>query len=174
MEETIEYLNDTAVMLAKEAMHDEAIACLRKGLLKEPTNATLWFNLSLSLRAQGKIHEAQSALITAAEAYPFDPDVWDTLGLVSHELGDIETAQIAYLNALDIAPENGRIWNNYGVLFFSQEKYLEARQSFEKALTLDPTDNDALFNLHDTYEILNLDTEKEQCAKILKERNIDF
>lgn len=174
MEETVEYLNDTAVMLAKEDMHDEAIACLRKGLLKEPNNATLWFNLSLSLRAQGKIHEAQSALITSAESDPFDQDVWDTLGLVSHELGDIETAQISYLNATELAPENGRIWNNYGVLFFSQEKYTEARNSFEKALTLDPNDNDALFNLHDTYDILGLDAEKDLCAKILKERKIEF
>ena len=138
MKETAEYLNDSAVLFASEGSHKEAIACLRKGLLLEPGNGILWFNLALSYRAIGNRKEARTALMNAVQANPADPDIIDTLAVVLHELGEDSSAGEAYRQALELAPGNGRIWNNFGVLQFSQARYADAASSFEKLWPLFP------------------------------------
>jgi len=168
MEETPEYLNDRAVMLASEGLHEEAIACLKKGLLLAPSNGILWFNLALSCRALGRRDEARDALLKAARDKPLDVDILDTLGVVLHELGEDASSEECYRNALDIDPGNGRIWNNYGVLQFSQERFAEACASFEKAITLIPDFDDALYNLRDTYEELGRVEDMQKCAAMLE------
>jgi len=51
MQETADFFNDSAVMLAAEGCHSEAIACLRRGLQLEPYSSLMWFNLGLSYYA---------------------------------------------------------------------------------------------------------------------------
>ena len=173
MEETAEYLNDSAVELADEGEHAAAIACLLKALLMEPYNSAIWFNLALSYRATNRLEEAKAALVRAAEYRPQDIDILDTLGVVMHETGNDFVAEKLYLQILDIDPGNGRVWNNYGVLQFGQEKYSEACRSFEKAVTLIPDFYDALYNLRDTYEELGKTAEMKKCASILAGRIAD-
>ena len=168
MEETPEYLNDSAVMLASEGLHEEAIACLKKGLLLEPSNGILWFNLALSCRALGRREEARDALLKAARDKPLDVDILDTLGVVLHELGEDTSSEECYHHALDIDPGNGRVWNNYGVLQFSEDRFPEACASFEKAITLIPDFDDALYNLRDTYEELGRVEDMQKCAAMLE------
>ena len=154
MEESAEYYNDTAVVLAAKGQHSEAIACLRKGLSLDPNNPILYFNLALSSRAVGKLEDAKNALLQAAKSNPLDVDVLDTLGVVLHESGDDFDAEESYRHALELDPGNGRVWNNYGVLLFGQTRFDEACKAFEKAVTLVPDFDDALYNLRDTYEEL--------------------
>jgi Tfp pilus assembly protein PilF len=172
MEETPENLNDSAVELASKGLHSEAIACLRKAILLAPRNSTLWFNLALSSRALGRLGEARQALLNALEAKPEDVDVLDTLGVVLHESGEDLASEECYRNALERDPGNGRIWNNYGVLQFSESRFAEACQSFEKAVTLIPDFDDALYNLRDTYEELGRGADREKCAAILASRGV--
>lgn len=173
MEETIEWLNDSAVRLAADGLHEEAIASLQKGLLSDQHNHILWFNLALSYRALGRMQEARDSLVHAAEASPLDVDILDTLGVVLHETGDDRIAEECYKNALTLLPSNGRVWNNYGVLQFTQERYSEAVQSFEKAIALIPDFDDALYNLKDTYGELGRTEEMEKCEKILEQRGFN-
>lgn len=173
MEETVEYLNDSAVLLAADGHHEEAIASLRKGLRFAPHNSTLWFNLALSYRALGKRDDARNALLHAARENPLDVDILDTLGVVLHEVGEDAAAEESYQHALEIDPSNGRIWNNYGVLQFGQERFEEACQSFEKAVTLVPDFDDALYNLRDTYEELGKTGAMEKCTAMLARRDAD-
>lgn len=170
MEETPAYLNDSAVLLAADGHHAEAIASLRKGLLLDPENATMWFNLGLSYRATGNLPDARHALLQALRNNPLDVDTLDTLGVVLHEIGEDESSGEAYRNALELAPGNGRVWNNYGVLLFSQSKFDEACKSFEKAVSLIPDFEDALYNLRDTYEELGKTALMEKCDAALNAR----
>lgn len=174
MKETAEFLNDSAVHLASENLHEEAIACLRKALFLEPENSTVWLNLALSYRSLSKLAEARNALFQAAKCNPLDVDILDTLGVILHEMGEDAASEEVYLNALEISPGNGRVWNNYGVLKFSQSRFLEACQSFEKAITLIPDFDDALYNLRDTYEALGKTEAMEKCKAMLAERNPEF
>ncbi len=172
MQESAEYYNDTAVRLAMDGQHEEAIACLRKGLSLDPKNSTLWFNLALSSRAVGRLSDAKGALLKSAQANPLDVDVLDTLGIVLHESGDDADAEESYGHALEIDPGNGRVWNNYGVLLFGQSRFEEARKAFEKAVALVPDFDDALYNLRDTYEELGRFDEMKKCAEILERRGV--
>ena len=114
MEETADFFNDSAVSLAAEGCHTEAIACLRRGLQLEPYNSLMWFNLGLSYYALNEKDNARHALYQAVRCDPFDADIWDTLGVVLHETGEIDASRLAYTKALELEVENGRIWNNYG------------------------------------------------------------
>lgn len=172
MEESAEYYNDTAVVLAAEGHHAEAIACLRKGLSLDPKNSILYFNLALSSRALGLLEDAKNALVKAVKENPLDVDSLDTLGVVLHESGHDEDAEESYRNALAIKPGNGRVWNNYGVLLFGQSRFEEARVAFEKAVTLVPDFDDALYNLRDTYEELGRTDDMKKCAAILERRGV--
>jgi len=167
MKESADFFNDSAVNLAAEGCHTEAIACLRRGLRLEPYNGLMWFNLALSYYALNEKDNARHALYQAARCNPFDADIWDTLGVVLHETGEMEASRLAYTKALDLEAENGRIWNNYGTLLFNEEKYEQARRAFESALTLAPNSEDALFNLRDTYTILGKKQLAKRCSKML-------
>ena len=167
MQETADFFNDSAVMLAAEGCHSEAIACLRRGLQLEPFSSLMWFNLGLSYYALDDKDNSRHALYEAARCNPFDADIWDTLGVVLHETGEMEASRLAYTKALELETENGRIWNNYGTLLFNEEKYEQARRAFESALTLDPNAEDAIFNLRDTYTMLGNKKLARKCSKII-------
>ena len=167
MQETADFFNDSAVMLASEGCHSEAIACLRRGLQLEPFSSLMWFNLGLSYYALDDKDNSRYALYEAARCNPFDADIWDTLGVVLHETGEMEASQLAYTKALELETENGRIWNNYGALLFNEEKYEQARRAFESALTLAPDSEDTLFNLRDTYTMLGNKVLAKKCTKII-------
>ena len=167
MQETADFFNDSAVMLAAEGCHSEAIACLRRGLQLEPFSSLMWFNLGLSYYALDDKDNSRYALYEAARCNPFDADIWDTLGVVLHETGEMEASRLAYTKALALETENGRIWNNYGTLLFNEEKYEQARRAFESALTLAPDSEDTLFNLRDTYTMLGNKKLAKKCTKII-------
>lgn len=170
MKETAGFLNDSAVVLAGEGHHREAIASLRKALVLEPQNSTLWLNLGLSYRAINRLEDARHALFQAIKANPSDVDILDTLGVVCHELGADDSAEEAYQHALEMEPGNGRVWNNFGVLLFGQSRFVEACQAFEKAIALIPDFDDALYNLKDTYGELGKTGEMEKCSAMLEKR----
>lgn len=177
MEETLDFLNDSAVILAKNGHHKEAIASLRKALLNTnqdlPQKSVMWFNLALSYRSLGNLTEARNALLQALKIHPFEIDYLDTLGVIQHELGEDEGAESCYMTILEFDPGNGRVWNNYGVLQFSQKRYTEACQSFEKALSLIPEFHEALYNLRDTYGELGKTEQMKICTRLLEELGID-
>lgn len=168
MKETADFFNDTAVNLASEGCHTEAVACLRRGLQMEPFNSLMWFNLGLSYYALNEKNNSRHALYQAIRCNPFDADIWDTLGVVLHETGEIEASQLAYNKALELETDNGRIWNNYGTLLFNVEQYEQARHAFESALTLSPDSDDALFNLRDTYTVLGKTRLANKCSRMLE------
>lgn len=167
MQETPDFLNDSAVMLAAQGCHSEAIACLRRGLQLEPYSSLMWFNLGLSYYALDDKNNSRCALYQAVRCNPFDADIWDTLGVVLHETGELEASRLAYTKALELESDNGRIWNNYGTLLFNEEDYEHARRAFESALTLNPDSEDTLFNLRDTYSMLGNKRLEKKCSKII-------
>ena len=77
MQETADFFNDSAVMLAAEGCHNEAIACLRRGLQLEPYSSLMWFNLGLSYYALDDKDNSRYALYESA--LTLDPLSEDTL-----------------------------------------------------------------------------------------------
>ena len=169
------FLNASAVLLAAEGSHKEAIACFFQGLRLDPQNPVLCFNLAMRYRAVGELEGAKTALGHAVAADATDSDTLDTLGVVFHESGQDAPAETCFRMALELDPCNGQAWNNFGVLAFSQKKYREAARAFETAVSFLPAGDstDALINLRDTYGEIG-ETEKEaRCAAMLKTMGVD-
>ena len=68
--------------------------------------------------------------------------------------GDLEAAEQSY-TVIIIAPEAVDPHYNLGNLYWQQERYDEALAAHAKTVELDPSDNDALYNLAITHIALN-------------------
>ena len=74
------------------------------------------------------------------------------LALIDFNIGlTTEALQFCH-EGLENNCNNSRLWNTLGVIYFNLEKYENASEAFEQAITIDPYYYDALFNLRDTYE----------------------
>ena len=58
------------------------------------------------------------------------------------------------------------------MILFGQTRFDEASKAFEKAVTLVPDFDDALYNLRDTYEELGRTDDMKKCAEILERRGV--
>ena len=168
MQQNAEKLNAQAIELSSKGEYPEAIACFISALHIEKDNYLLWFNLGVTYRDSGNLRAAKKALLTAYKLNQEDQDVLDTLALVCYAMGDMTEAFYYTEEALSINPKNSHTWNNLGVLYFSQEKYEDAAEAFEQAVSLFPNYYDALYNLRDTYEELGNTVGANECNERMK------
>ena len=68
---------------------------------------------------------------------------------------------------LEQNPVNAHLWNTLGVIFFNQEEYPTAAESFERAVSINPYYYDALYNLRDTYSELGNKAGEAVCEERL-------
>ena len=85
MQESAQFFNDTGVSMSMQGFHNEAIACLKKGLALEPDNSLMWLNLGLSYYAAKRQNDSKFALFQSLKYNPYEADAWDSLGLVLFE-----------------------------------------------------------------------------------------
>jgi tetratricopeptide (TPR) repeat protein len=95
------------------------------------------------------------------------------MGLIYYELNEVEHALECYLNALSYNDNDPKIWNNLGVVYFNDSNLEEARNCFEKSISLCPQYYDALFNLRDTCRELGDYRAAAEFERILSGLNID-
>jgi tetratricopeptide (TPR) repeat protein len=72
------------------------------------------------------------------------------MGLIYYELNEFELAKECYMSVLLRNDNDPKVWNNLGVVFFNEKKFEEARNCFEKSISLCPQFYDAMINLRDT------------------------
>ncbi|MCR5494661.1 MAG: tetratricopeptide repeat protein [Treponema sp.] len=169
MKETVERLNNQAILLAKDGSYKEAIACFSRALTLEKNNELLWYNLALTYRDAGKTIQAKEALLKAKEISPNDQDVIEELAIILFNLEEHDASIELCLEGLKLNPENYNLWNTRGVNFFNKGNYTEACESFENAVYLNPYYDDALFNLRDAYKKLGNKVGETECSLRLKE-----
>ena len=69
----------------------------------------------------------------------------------------------------DFNPVNPHLWNVLGVTAFQLEEYDEASNYFEQAVSINPYYTDALYNLRDTYSMLNNAKGEAACDARIRE-----
>ena len=169
MQENSEKLNSQAIDLAQQGFFSEAVACLRRAVVIDKENYLLWYNLGITYRDAGKLEDAKIALLQAYKLNDCDQELLETLSLVSYSLGNNDDAFDFCYECLDINPLNARCWNNLGVFFFSCERYDEAVQAFETAVSIFPHYYDALYNLRDAYSETGNKKGAHECQNRLNE-----
>jgi len=109
--------------------------------------------------ALGLIHSAKGDPLalefynTALDLRPNSVEAWYARGMYCQEKGLDSLAIASYAKIKEIDPKNATAWYNTGyVMLQHQQRYLDARIEFEKAITLLPNYANAYYNLGLTYE----------------------
>lgn len=173
MTERPDKLNNQAILLASGGEYYEAIAYFKRAITIEQNNYLLWYNLGITYRDSGDIHNARNALERAHQIAPEKLDVLNALSTLCLNDEDYIAALGYSEDGIDLAPDNSSFWNIAGVALFNMEKYDLASEHFEQALCKNPYDENALYNLRDTYIELHNHAGARECEKRLKELGIN-
>ena len=172
MTERPDKLNNQAILLANDGQYYEAIACFKRAIVIEQNNYLLWYNLGITYRDSGDFLNARNSLEKAHQIAPERIDVLDTLSTLCINNEDYIAALNYSHDGIELAPDNSSFWNIAGVALFNMEKFDLACEHFEQALSLNPYDANALYNLRDTYTELHNHLGAKECDKRLRELGI--
>ena len=93
-------------------------------------------------------YEDGMALYRAAvKRYPDVAALWEGLGYCASNAGFDEEAIPANQRALELEPENQKLVNDLGWTLFRADRFVEARETLERAVSMDPSDALAAENL---------------------------
>ena len=155
MIERSDKLNNQAILLASDGSYQEAIACFKRAIVIDKENSLLWYNLGVTYRDAGNLVEAEKSLATAFMISPENMDIEETYATICLMQKDLESVREICVEGLDYNPLHSHLFNLLGVVEFQSENYDEAEEYFEEAVHINPYYLDALYNLKDTYSMLN-------------------
>ena len=169
MIERADSLNNQAIILASDGAYNEAIACFKRAIVIDKGNYLLWFNLGVTYRDAGNLTDAENSLEMAFRIAPEKEDVGETYATICLMQKKFSKVQQICMETLDFNPINPHLWNLLGVTEFQQENYMEASNFFEQAVSINPYYMDALYNLRDTYSVLQNKKGEAACDARIKE-----
>ena len=169
MIERSDSLNNQAIILASDGAYIEAIACFKRAIVIDKNNYLLWYNLGVTYRDAGKLEDAENALEMAFRIAPEKEDVGETFATICLMQKKFDKVQQICMDTLDYNPVNPHLWNLLGVTEFQQENYIEASNYFEQAVSINPYYQDALYNLRDTYSLLQNHKGEAACDARIKD-----
>ncbi|MFL6248452.1 MAG: protein kinase domain-containing protein [Thermoanaerobaculia bacterium] len=120
----------------------------RKGLALRPDAPAMYSRYGSFCYAQGRFEEAATYFRKATELAPDLAKAHANLGAALQGLQRYDEAMAAYRRSLALEP-NPSGWTNIGNLQFSRGDYAQARDSFERAVALAPSDYLMWANLGD-------------------------
>ena len=139
-----EILTDTGQIDAAEREFQQAIAL----------RPNFWGNydaLGLALYRIGRFREAAAAFERVTELQPDNANGFQRLGTAYNAAGDTPRAIVNYERALTLAP-TPKAYANLGFVYYSQHRFADAANAYNRALALDPTSHITYRNLGDVYQ----------------------
>ena len=107
----------------------------------------MYYNLGVSLQAQGKMDAAISNYRQALALKPDDAKALSNLGAALQIQGQLDAAAESFRRALSIKPDDAGVHNNLGVVLHAQGKSDAAVESYRRAISIAPDDVEAHYNL---------------------------
>jgi tetratricopeptide (TPR) repeat protein len=156
-------LNNKAVELSKKGKLTKSIDLFNKALEENPLDTNINFNLALVYVKKEDFISAIKYLKNSIKSKK-SPENLRELGICYIRLKKFSEARESLEESMRLDNNLSETYNVLGVLDFQEEKYLDARGAFEKAVELDPENRDAWFNLKDTYNELGM-TREEKMAE---------
>src|SRR6185436_18605536 len=104
-------------------------------------------NLPIALFYANKNQDAEAAAAAARDAYPDAPQPLYLLGLIARSANRLDAAADAFLRVLQLDPDDVGAKTNLAMVYVQQSKYREAIALCESALTLEPYNATAAYNL---------------------------
>jgi tetratricopeptide (TPR) repeat protein len=151
--ELIPYL--TSFYKEKE-MTEEAISLVREGLVIDPENVDLFFELGV---IYDRLDETDLAIEQMEAILLLDSEHADALNYLGYTYADkgikLDEAEVMIKKALEYKPDNGYIIDSLGWLYFRQGLFEEALIQLKRAVALIPDDPIVLEHLGDIYIQMN-------------------
>jgi tetratricopeptide (TPR) repeat protein len=141
-----EALNNHGSVLIELGREAEAISRLRRALLMKPGYGDAHFNLGNALRKSGQVEQACKSFAEAIIVMPGHVAARQNRSDCLRELDRHAEAILVMRQAIDIAPRNAQLHYNLGILLRDTADLEAARQSFDRAIALDPTMVAAYYN----------------------------
>jgi len=139
--------NNIGVALLEQFKHKEAADSFKRALQLAPDLALARINLGIALFNLPDLPAAQKELQAAAAAAPTAPQPSYVLGLVAKTQNKPDDAIAAFQKVLRIDANDVGANINLGQLYAQQRKYAEAIAVLRTAVTAEPYNATALYNL---------------------------
>ncbi|SHM29288.1 tetratricopeptide repeat-containing sulfotransferase family protein [Roseibium suaedae] len=147
MTQAIHRLAAEALALQHAGQIDAAMPLFREVLKLDPSHAQANFSIGIATYQAGDLRTALTHLAIAAEKAPKHPQTQQLFGLALMNSGEYPGARAALRKAASLAPDNADIHAHMGDLHRLRHKPVLSRQSYEKALSLDPSNGYALVGM---------------------------
>ena len=134
---------------------EEAIATYRHITDQASDDVDSFYSLGVLLLNENRYVEAVDVLNHLTEIDGNHLEGHINLAVAQVNTDDLQGAEQSYKQAIAIAPDAANPRYNLGNLYWQQERYEEALAAYAKSVELDPSDNDALYNLAITHIALN-------------------
>jgi tetratricopeptide (TPR) repeat protein len=118
------------------------VRALTATLARDPTSL-VYAELAQALRRRGQHDEALRVVLHGLARHPHHADGHDALARIYADLGDMDRAGLAWGKVLDIAPETPGALKGVAYVRFRQKDAPAAAALLERALALDPGDDEA-------------------------------
>jgi tetratricopeptide (TPR) repeat protein len=140
--------NQKGVNYAKLEMWHVATKYFEKCVEVDPDCGEYWNNLGSVYGDQWKFAEAIPYHEKAVACSPHVGRFWVKLGIAYGFTGEMEKALFAYDEGLKNDPEDPDLWFNKGVCLIKENRFIEAKEVFEKTLELLPGERQVVLHLN--------------------------
>jgi tetratricopeptide (TPR) repeat protein len=139
--------NDWGIGLLLQGDLKGAEYAFKKVIEAEPEYADGWLNVGRALIQEGETGAAKPYIAKALAINPKLGRVHFFQALIEKADGDYEACLASLRTAAQMYPRDRVVWNQIGRILFLQRNYAEAVKAFQQALSVDPEDVQAHYNL---------------------------
>lgn len=124
-----------------------SIAPMQKAVELMPDDAAAHSNLGVTLKALGRIDEAENSFRRAAELTPVLAEAHYNLGILLDETGRLDEAESCFRRAIACKPGYAEAYDNLGLILRKKGRREDAAACFEQVISLMPDHAEAYSNL---------------------------
>jgi len=154
--------------------YEDAVAAMQKAHERYPNNAQALFSLGLTYTMMERHESALDAYKQATELNPDESLHWYFLGCTYEDMDDRTKAFEAYQEASRLNPDDPDCYVDMGRLQMSTALFSLAAKNFEKAIELDPGQEQARYFLAGCYEVYSRRDDLLEQYCVLVEMNSDY
>jgi protein O-GlcNAc transferase len=148
---------------AAQGRHEEALSLYDQALSQaaQPVSS-MYSNKGLSLKALGRLREAEAAFRRAVTLDPNEPRVRKNLGLLLMDVGNHRQAKEEFCVAIELAPSMADIWGELSLCHIAMADWKVAEEAARRALEI----NSEVFNAHSALSTIHLQRFEFELAAI--------
>lgn len=139
--------NSLGLAYSKTGDYDRAVAHYRQALQLDPNALGALMNLGSVLKRQGKLNDSIETYRTAVQRFPAEPEPSRRLAAVLYQDGRFTEVIETCRQGLQVAPNDTRLWLALGNSFLAETNYVEAANSYQKVLLVEPDNAGVHYNM---------------------------